>query len=479
MPIGNRLPPGTVGENGPVSTEALERDLAARFGEEALRRGAAREPYQHDSTEMQGLQGRAAAVLAPALDQVEEAVAWCYERGIAIVPRGGGTGFAGGAVPQQGSVVLSLERLDRIRRLEPDLWRVEVEAGVTTGRLQEAARENGLYFPVDPGAAEQSQIGGNIACNAGGPHSFKYGVTGDFVLGMEAVVAPGRRLRLGGPLRKDVAGYDLKRLLIGSEGTLGIVTAAWLRLLPAPEAQIPVAAVYPTAADGVAALGRVLGYGLQPATLEYLDGTALAATRNAFPSPLPEPAGFLVVAEADGTRAAAEALATELEDALGEDASLVETFAATARQRALWRWRSGVSFAVAARHGGKMSEDIAVPFDRLGDAIDLVGELAQETGLETCSWGHAGDGNLHATFMIDAHDPEHVARAARGADLLFQRTLALGGTVSGEHGLGLVKRAQLARQLGPAELALQHDLKRLFDPRNLLNPGKKVDLSRA
>lgn len=126
-----------------------------------------------------------------------------------------------------------------------------------------------------------------------------------------------------------------------------------------------------------------------------------------------------------------------------------------------------------------MSEDIAVPFDRLGDAIDLVGELAQETGLETCSWGHAGDGNLHATFMIDAHDPEHVARAARGADLLFQRTLALGGTVSGEHGLGLVKRAQLARQLGPAELALQHDLKRLFDPRNLLNPGKKVDLSRA
>ena len=456
---------------------ALEHELAARFGEDALRRGGAQEPYLHDSTEMQGLHGRAAAVLAPAgSEQVQEAVAWCYERGIAVVPRGGGTGFAGGAVPTEGSVVVSLERLNRIRRLDPEYWRVEVEAGVTTGRLHETAREHGLYFPVDPGASEQSQVGGNIACNAGGPHSFKYGVTGDFVLGLEAVVAPGRSVRLGGPVRKDVAGYDLKRLLIGSEGTLGIITSAWLRLVPAPEAQIPVAAVYPTAATGVAALGRVLGYGLQPATLEYLDGTALAATRAAFPSPLPEQAGFLVVAEADGTTGAAEALARELEEALGEDALLVESFAAPARQRVLWRWRSGVSFAVAARHGGKMSEDVAVPFDRLGDAIELVAELERETGLETCSWGHAGDGNLHATFMIDAGNPEDVRRAGEGAERLFQRILALGGTVSGEHGLGLVKRAQLARQFGPAELALQQAVKRLFDPRNLLNPGKKVDL---
>lgn len=461
-----------------ATQEALEHDLAARFGDESLRRGDAQGPYLHDSTEMQGLQGSAAAVLAPAgPTEVEEAVAWCYERGIALVPRGGGTGFAGGAVPNEGAVVLSLERLDRIRNLDPEYWRVEVEAGVTTGRLHETARENGLYFPVDPGASEQSQIGGNIACNAGGPHSFKYGVTGDFVMGLEAVVAPGRTVRFGGPLRKDVAGYDVKRLLVGSEGTLGIITSAWLRLLPAPEAQVPVAAVYRTTGDGVAALGRVLGYGLQPATLEYLDGTALATTGGAFPSPLTEEAGFLVVAEADGTRAAADALARELEEALGEDAVLVESFATPARQRALWRWRSGVSFGVAARHGGKMSEDIAVPFDRLGDAIDLVDELARETGLETCSWGHAGDGNLHATFMVDAQNPEEVERAARGAERLFERTLALGGTVSGEHGLGLVKRGQLGRQFGPVELSLQRDLKRLFDPRNLLNPGKKVDLN--
>ncbi|MGH7912372.1 MAG: FAD-binding oxidoreductase [Candidatus Dormibacteraceae bacterium] len=456
----------------------LEHDLAARFGEAALRSGAAQEPYLHDSTEMQGLRGRADAVLVPAdAAQVEEAVAWCYERGVAIVPRGGGTGFAGGAVPSEGGVVLSLERLDRIRHLDPECWRVAVEAGVTTGRLHETARQNGLYFPVDPGASEQSQIGGNIACNAGGPHSFKYGVTGAFVLGLEAVLAPGRSVSFGGPLRKDVTGYDMKHLLVGSEGTLGIVTAAWLRLVPAPEAQIPVAAVYPTAAQGAAALARVLGYGLQPATLEYLDGTALATTQGAFPSALPEGAGFLVVAEADGSAAAAQALARELEEALGEGATLVETFAAPAQQRALWRWRSGVSFAVAAKRGGKMSEDVAVPFDRFEEALAIVADLARETGLETCSWGHAGDGNLHATFMIDAHAASDVERALRGAERLFERTLALGGTVSGEHGLGLVKRAQLARQLGPVELDLERQVKRLFDPKNLLNPGKKVPLT--
>ena len=426
---------------------------------------------------MQGLAGQAAAVLAPDdADQVEEAVAWCYERGIPIVPRGGGTGFAGGAVPMTGGVVLSLERLGRVRHLDPELWRTEVEAGVRTGRLHQLARESGLYYPVDPGASEQSMIGGNLACNAGGPHSFKYGVTRDFVLALEAVIPPGRRIRFGGPLRKDVAGYDVPGLLVGSEGTLGVILSAWLRLLPAPEAQIPVAAIFPTASAGVAALRRVVGYGLQPATLEYLDEGCLSAAGTSFPGELPASAGFLVVAEADGTADAASALARDLEETLQEDASLVHPFATPAEQRALWRWRSGVSFAVAAKHGGKMSEDIAVPFDRLGEAIQIIQRLAGETGLGTCSWGHAGDGNLHATFMIDAHSAEDVQRAAHGADLLFQRTLALGGTVTGEHGLGWVKRAQLPRQFGTTEVDLQRALKQLFDPKNLLNPGKKVDL---
>src|SRR5438270_10758032 len=183
---------------------------------------------------MQGLRGHADAVVAPAdVAGVQALVRWCYAHEVGIVPRGGGTGFAGGAVPF-GGVVCSLERLDRVRSFEPELWRLHLDAGVTTARVHRLARESGLYYPPDPGAAEQSQIGGNIACNAGGPHAFKYGVTGAWVTGLEAVVAPGELLSVGGPLRKDVAGYDLRAALVGSEGTLGIVTAAWLRLVPAP-----------------------------------------------------------------------------------------------------------------------------------------------------------------------------------------------------------------------------------------------------
>ncbi|HZV51189.1 MAG TPA: FAD-linked oxidase C-terminal domain-containing protein [Candidatus Dormibacteraeota bacterium] len=456
-------------------TGGLARDLAEILGPEAVLEGEAARPYQRDSTEMQGLAGRADAVALPSeVEQVRRLVAWCYERGVGIVPRGGGTGFAGGAVPVEGGVVLSLERLDRVLRFDPELWRMQVEAGVRTGRVHRLARESGLLFPPDPGAAEQSTIGGNVACNAGGPHSFKYGVTAHWVTGLEAVVAGGELIRVGGPLRKDVAGLDLRSLLIGSEGTLGVIVRIWLRLTPAPEALIPVVAAYPGVEAGVAGLGRVYGYGLVPAALEYFDPGAVAATRAAFPGGLPEATGFLVVAEADGTRQAAEALAAELAEALGEGALEVRRLGQPGEIRELWRWRSGVSFAVSAQLGGKMSEDVAVPVDRLGEAIAMVGEVGREHGLRTCSWGHAGDGNLHATFMIDASSPEQVARATAAASSLFARTLALGGTVSGEHGLGWVKREQFDRQFGPAEAALQRSIKALFDPRGLFNPGKKL-----
>ena len=452
----------------------LAADLARLAGADALREGAAARDYLHDSTEMQGLAGRADAVVAPPdVEALQAVVAWCYQRGIAMVPRGGGTGFAGGAVPE-GGVVVSLERLDRVRSLEPEFWRAHLEAGVTTGRLHKLARESGLYFPPDPGASEQSQVGGNIACNAGGPHSFKYGVTRDWVTGLEAVIADGERVRFGGAVRKDVAGYDLRSLLCGSEGTLGVVTAAWLRLIPAPEAAIPLVASYPATGQGVAALRRVYGYGLRAAVLEYLDAGAVAASAAAFPGGLPSGTGFLVITEADGTAAEAAALAAALADALTEGALRVSTVSTPAAQRDLWRWRGGVSFAVRAARGGKMSEDIAVPFDRLEDALALGEEAGRQAGLPTCSWGHAGDGNLHATFMIDAGDPDQVARAARAAEILFAGAIELGGTVTGEHGLGLVKRHQLPRQVGPEEMRLMLAVKAAFDPRNLFNPGKKV-----
>jgi glycolate oxidase subunit GlcD len=435
--------------------------------------------YLHDSTEMQGLRGRADAVVLPEnVEAVQAVVAWCCRHQVPMVPRGGGTGFAGGAVPN-GGVVVGLERLDRVRSMQPEYWRAHLESGVTTSRIHKLARENGLYYPPDPGAGEQSQLGGNIACNAGGPHSFKYGVTGDWVTGLEVVVSGGELVRFGGATRKDVAAYDLCALFTGSEGTLGIVTAAWLRLIPAPEVQLPIFAAYADRLAGVAALGRVYSYGLQSAVLEYLDAGAVEASAAAFPGGLPGSTNFLVIAEADGGRAEAERLAGDLAEALAESALEVRTLRLPAEQRDLWRWRSGVSFAVRSLRGGKMSEDIAVPFDRLAEGLELVERAGVAAGVPVCSWGHAGDGNLHATFLIDAAAPGEVERANQAAEILFEGAVALGGTASGEHGLGLVKREQLTRQLSSAGLELQFAIKRAFDPAGLFNPGKKLPTGRA
>jgi FAD/FMN-containing dehydrogenase len=367
-----------------------------------------------------------------------------------------------------------MERLDRVLAFEPELWRMHVEAGVTTAKVQRLARGSGLFFPPDPGAGEQSQIGGNIACNAGGPHSFKYGVTGTWVTGVEAVIGGGRRLVAGGPLRKDVAGYDLKSLLVGSEGTLGIVTSAWLRLIPAPEARRTIIAAYPDSRSGVAAILAVLGSGVHPATLEYFDEGCLAATRAALPGGLTETAGFLVVTEVDGPAAAVEGAAAEVLEALAPMVLETRICATRGEHRELERWRSGVSFAVSAQRGGKMSEDIAVPVDRLEEAVEMTIAAAAAVGLEGCSWGHAGDGNVHATFLIDASSAAEVATAQRGMEAVFAGALQLGGTVSGEHGLGSVKRSQFARQFDGVQADLQAQLKALFDPLDLLNPGKKV-----
>jgi glycolate oxidase subunit GlcD len=433
--------------------------------------------YLRDETEGRGVVGRADALALPrSTEQVAATVAWCYDHDVAIVPRGGGTGFAAGAVPLDGGVVLSLERLDAVRAFEPLLWRLNVEAGVRTSEVRRIAREGGLVFPPDPGAAEQSQIGGNIATNAGGPHAFKYGVTGAWVTGLEAVIPPGDVVSVGGPIRKDVAGYDLKSLLVGSEGTLGIVTAAWLKLLPAPEAALPVAAFYAGTEAGCEALERVLGNGLTVAALEFLDAATLDLAGRAFPGGVPQGAGFLVLAEADGTAEEAVRLRDEVVDVLGENAlGVVSPEGRSVAE--LWRWRDGVSIAVGARRGGKVSEDIVVPFDRLGEAIEETIAIGRRYHLAACSWGHAGDGNLHSTFLVSRDDSDEVARADLAAAELFALAARLGGSVSGEHGVGWLKRGQLERQWSPRALRLHAEIKRVFDPRGLLNPGKKVAYS--
>jgi len=457
-----------------VPEAAVAGDLAKLLGPDRVLPADA-PGYGADDSEAAGISGRPDAVVVPSSTQeVAAAIAWCYGHDVPVVPRGGGTGFAGGAVPVTGGVVLSLERMTAVRAFDPLLWRMHVEAGVRTATVRRLARENGLVFPPDPGAREQSQIGGNIATNAGGPHAFKYGVTGRWVTGLEAVVPPGEVIAIGGPIRKDVAGYDLLDLLVGSEGTLGVVTAAWLRLLPAPEAALPIAAFYANARDGCAAIESVLGSGLEPAALEFLDAGALAAAAAAFPGSVPDGGGFAVIAEADGTSEQAERLRAELRTVLASRALAVETFAGGAGAEALWRWRDGVSIAVSAQRGGKVSEDIVVPLDHLAEAVEETVAIGARHGLEACSWGHAGDGNLHSTFLVDRSSAEELARAGRAAEDLFALAVRLGGSVSGEHGLGIAKSGELARQWPAAALDLHDRVKRAFDPKGLLNPGKKL-----
>jgi glycolate oxidase subunit GlcD len=463
------------GTRAQAAGSGLVSDLRRLLG--AARVEAPTAQYLADATESRGLRGRADAVAFPeSTDEVARLLAWCSRHAVVVTPRGGGTGLAGGAVPIDGGLVIALERMSAVRQFDPHLWRIEVEAGLRTADLHRLARTNGLLFGPDPGAAEQSQVGGNIATNAGGPHSFKYGTTRRWVSGIEAVLPDGEPIELGGWARKDVAGYDLLGLLVGSEGTLAVITAAWLKLLPAPEVVLPLVAIYPDSRSGCAAIERVIAAGLQVATLDYLDAGSIAAAARGFPGELEAGAGFMVIAEADGSAGEAERLRDEVSDILGD--GLLGLRAPRTRKEvdALWRWRDGVGVQVAAERHGKLSEDIVVPVERLADAVEETIAIGARHGLVAVSWGHAGDGNLHSTFLLDPGDAGEVERGEAAAEELFAMALSYGGAVTGEHGVGWVKRGQLARQWTPPALALHDAVKRAFDPKNILNPGKKPGL---
>lgn len=466
-----------VGEaEGPA--EELSRVLPAA---QVFTRDSIRSEVLSDGSANRGVTGTADALVEPAsAEEVAAVMAFCYERDLPLVTRGGGTGLAGGAVPS-GGVVLSLERMDKVRSIDPGLWRMEVEAGVTTGTVHRKALENGLLFPPDPGASEQSTIGGNVATNAGGPHAFRYGVTGRWVTGLEVVTPPGNIIRTGGAVRKDVAGLDLTNLMIGSEGTLGVVTAAWLRLVPAPEARGVVVAFFDGAESGCEAILAVMASGVQPTALEFLDRGTLASSLGSFPFDAPADPGFAVLAEADGSQTEVERVLAELNEAMGvgsETGAAMSALTITARSDAdaLWTWRDGVSYAVAAQRGGKISEDIVVPVDRLIDAVEGTVAIGERHGLEACSWGHAGDGNVHSTFLVDLSDPDQMKRGRAASSELFEMAIRLGGSISGEHGIGSLKTSHVKAALGDTVVNLQAEIKRAFDPKLLLNPGKKIPL---
>ncbi len=467
----------------------LTRELSRLLGAANVLEAPAGSPYNSDCTRRRGLRGRADAVALPgSAQEVEALVRWCYSHDVPITPRGGGTGLVGGAVPLEGGVVCSLERLRAIRELEPALWRMHVEAGVRTRDVQRLARENGLFFGPDPGASEQSQIGGNVATNAGGPHALKYGVTGAWVAGVEVVLAPGELLELGGWAAKDVAGYDLRALLVGSEGTLGVITAVRLRLLPAPESAIALVAFLDSRAEGCEAIELLLASGLRPSVLDFIDGAALALLAGSYPGGsdpggvpgapaapdghrVPPGAGFALLVEVDGSAHDARVQREEVVSILGALALAIDEPSDPA---ALWRWREGVNPALTAVRGAKVSEDVVFPRERLRAGLEGFERLAAAHGLRSCAFGHAGEGNVHATVLVDPEDDAELDAAEAAGEELFALVVALGGSIAGEHGVGWLKRGRLESQWPARAVEMHEQIKRAFDPKGLFNPGKKL-----
>lgn len=405
--------------------------------------------------------------------EVARIVQLATEHGIPLVTRGAGSGLAGGSVPYGGALVLSLARMNRILEIDAVAMTVTAEAGVVTGDLQAAVEAQGLFYPPDPASLAWCSIGGNVACNAGGPRAVKYGVTRQYVLGMTVVLANGRTVRLGGKTHKQASGYGLLHLFVGSEGTLGVITEVTLRLLPKPPVRATLTALFPTLDAASTAVTAVLHSGSLPCTVELMDRSTLQAVEAYLHIGLPETAGAMLVIEQDGHLLAAVAHELALLDEVckGHGGFNIEVATdATDRDR-LWQARRSVYYALRKR-SQRRDEDIVVPRSAIPQMVERVEAIAAQTGVEVAVFGHAGDGNLHPSIGYDASDPAQVAATLAAEAAIVQAAIELGGMVSGEHGVGTLKRPYIEAAIGTEALQLMAVIKNALDPRNLLNPGK-------
>ncbi|MEW6721021.1 MAG: FAD-linked oxidase C-terminal domain-containing protein [Thermodesulfobacteriota bacterium] len=390
-----------------------------------------------------------------------------------VVPRGAGTGFSGGSLPVHGGLVLSLERMDRILAIDAANLYAVVEPGVVTGTLKDAVRKAGLFYPPDPASLNFSTVGGNIAECAGGMCAVKYGVTRDYVLALEAVLGTGELVRTGVITMKGVVGYDLTRMLVGSEGTLGIVTKATLRLIPHPETVTTLLALFPDNRRSADAVNAIVAARVTPSAMEMMDRTAIDCVRETIPVDLPEGTRSALLIEVDGGELSAARDADRLEEACRSCGAIEVRRASDARGRdELWKLRRSISPALRRVGAVKMNEDVVVPRSRLADMFDFLADLSARKRVTIVNFGHAGDGNVHVNIMISGTDLEEYRRAEEAVEEVFRGTLAFGGTITGEHGVGIVKAPFLEMEVGPAGVSVMKRLKECFDPNGILNPGK-------
>ena len=427
--------------------------------------------YAYDATREQYLPD---AVLFPeTVQEVADVMRLANDWRLPVVPRGAGSGFSGGALPVAGGLVMAMNRFDRIHYIDTDNLIAEVGPAVVTARFQAAVEARGLFYPPDPASQTFSSIGGNIAENSGGMRAVKYGVTRDYVRGLEVVLPSGEIVHTGSICAKDVVGYDLTTLFVGSEGTLGIITRATLRLLPLPAAKQTLTAAFGTMSAAARTVSAIIGRGIVPTTLEFLDNASLKAVERFARVGLPAEAEAFLLIEVDGDADSIDGPMARVQRVCEQNGALeIKLAKENADQEELWRARRAVSPALRSISRFKMNEDIVVPRSKIPDIIERIQAAADTYSLPIVNFGHAGDGNIHVNVMAGPGGEADIPKMKQAAADIFQATVALGGRISGEHGIGLAKQPYIGLNLDPPTLALSRLLKKTLDPNNILNPGK-------
>nr|WP_319393260.1 FAD-linked oxidase C-terminal domain-containing protein [uncultured Desulfobacter sp.] len=427
--------------------------------------------YSYDATRKQFLPD---VVVHPADAQaVSRIMTLAHHHRIPVYPRGAGTGFTGGALPVQGGMVMGMSRMNRILDIDQENLVAVVEPGVVTGDFQKAVEALGLFYPPDPASLKVSSLGGNVAECAGGPRCVKYGVTKDYVIGLEVVTPTGDLIETGGTTMKGVVGYDLTKLFCGSEGTLAVITKIILKLLPKPQAKKTMLVVF-DAIDGAAkAVSAIVREKIIPATLEFMDGRTLDCLRQTTGLAMPEGAGAALIIEVDGDQEFLDKQAQRILKVVEPLGVLENRVANTFEEsEAIWNIRRSVSPSLKKLELEKFNEDICVPRSRLPEMIRRIDKISDKYNMPIVNFGHAGDGNIHVNIMADKEDAEQMANAEHAIEELFRATLELGGTMSGEHGVGIMKAPYLSLELSNQSILYMKTLKKALDPHNILNPGK-------
>jgi glycolate oxidase len=431
--------------------------------------------YSYDSS---GMEYMPAAVAFPGSSAEISAIMQLANQALfPVIPRGAGTGMTGGALPVQSGLVLVTSRLNRILEIDRENQIAVVEPGVITGKFQAAVQKEGLFYPPDPASSEFCSMGGNVAECSGGPSAVKYGVTRDYVLGLEVVLPDGSLIHTGVRTAKGVVGYDLTRLFVGSEGTLGIVTKIVVRLISLPTHKKTYLVLTDSLQQATSLVAELLNSNILPSTLEYMDRTALHVVDNFLPLAFPQNTGALLLLEVDGDEISTEAQGRRLMGMLADR----EKYPGILRVRQaenekevqdLWKARRSISPATFKLKPHKISEDVVVPRTRIPQLVSFTEELSRKLGIAILTFGHAGDGNIHVNIMVDKKNGEEFEKGQRAKKLLFEHVMSLAGSLSGEHGVGITKAPYLYMELDETALTLMEKIKTVFDPNNILNPGK-------